>query len=386
MQGCIAIPAETVETVRKKRDIAVAATEDIGRHTVRSQRIERGVVHADHDVGGGRTAVGTRQGEPPRLLLPRLQVVAEGVPAHRELRVGFFELEVCRLLTQFAFVHEQQRDTQMMAEPLFVRHFEQGCLAREMQDCVADDAFLARQDTINPSLGEGCTHLETGRFLSRHHVARRIEPQVVLALQTLIGDGENGETCLERGRIALHVGFRLEVVMAGGQAPEHVGDGVLACRNEEVLHIPAVLREHAKHVALQRLVVARIEVNAPRLQLLATLLLRHVAPHAQRRAAKRQMRAALLRLAFRAEHIDVEPERLPPTQLLLIQFLRDGNGNAEPPLLIGVEGVDAVLLARSETLVPPALLPLIGSRDACSGHRPLAVSQGTTRQGDAIDG
>ena len=386
MQGCIAIPAETVETVRKKRHVAAATTEDIGRHIVGSQRIERGVVHADHDVGGGRTAVGTRQGEPPRLLLPGLQVVAEGVPAHRELRVGFFELEVCRLLTQFAFVHEQQRDTQMMAEPLFVRHFEQGCLAREMQDCVADDAVLARQDTIYPCFGKGRAHLEAGWLLCRHHVAGRVEPQVVTALQTLVRDGEDGEAGFVRSRVALDVGFRLEFIMTGGQATEHVGNGVLACRNEEVLHIPAVLREHAKHVALQRLVVARIEVNAPRLQLLATLLLRHVAPHAQRRAAKRQMRAALLRLAFRAEHIDVEPERLPPAQLLLIQFLRDGNSNAEPPLLIGVEGVDAVLLARSETLVPPALLPLIGSRDACSGHRPLAVGQGTTRQGDAIDG
>ena len=274
----------------------------------------------------------------------------------------------------------------MVAEPLFVRHFEQRCLVCEMQDCIADDAVLARQDAVNPSFGEGRTHLEAGRLLCRHDVAGRVEPQVVTALQTLIHDREDGEARFVRSRIALDVGFRLEFIMAGGQVSEHVGNSVFACRDEEVLHFPAVLREHAKHVALQRLVVARIEVKAPRLQLLATLLLRHVRRHAQRRAAKRQMRAALLRLAFRTEHFDAESERLSPAQLLLGELFRDGNGDAEAAFLIGVEGVDAVLLARGETLVPPTLLPLIGSRDACSGHRPLAVGQGTTRQGDAIDG
>ena len=174
--------------------------------------------------------------------------------------------------------------------------------------------------------------------------------------------------------------------MAGRQAPEHIGDGVFACRDVEVLHFLAVLCEHAKHVALQRLVVARIEVKAPRLQVLATLLLRHVRRDAERRAAKRQVRAALLRLAFRAEHIDVEPESLSPAQLLFIQFLRDGNGDAEAAFLVGVKGIDAVLLAWSKTPVPPTLLPLVGSRDACSSHRPLAVRLGTTCQSDAIDG
>ena len=88
----------------------------------------------------------------------------------------------------------------------------------------------------------------------------------MLADETLIGDGEDGEAGFIKCRIALHFGFCFEFVMTGRKASEHFGNGVAVCWNEEVLHFLAILSEHAKHVAINWLIVARIEVKAPRLE------------------------------------------------------------------------------------------------------------------------
>ena len=123
-QSRIARPVEPLVAARTKQHIAVATTIDCSAHIVRRQGIERCIVHANHDVRGGRTAVGSRQDESPLLFLPGLQVVAECVPMHREPCVGLFIPEVQHTMLELAFVYEHHRDTQMMAEALFVWHFE----------------------------------------------------------------------------------------------------------------------------------------------------------------------------------------------------------------------------------------------------------------------
>ena len=89
-----------------------------------------------------------------------------------------------------------------MAESLFVRYFEHRCLIGKMENCVANYAVLTRQDVIDPSIGKGRADLETGWLLCRHHIAWCVKPKVVLADETLIGNGEDGEACLIRCRIA----------------------------------------------------------------------------------------------------------------------------------------------------------------------------------------
>ena len=50
--------------------------------------IERSIIERGHEVGLGRLTVRREQLQGPGLLLPRLQVVAEGCPAVLELFVG----------------------------------------------------------------------------------------------------------------------------------------------------------------------------------------------------------------------------------------------------------------------------------------------------------
>ena len=204
VQGCIAIPAVPSEVSDTEEYVAVAMRKegDTRTHLIRSECIERSIVHANHDICRGWCAVGTRQGEPPLLLLSGLQMVAEGVPAHREPCLGLFKAEVKTFLLEVSFVDEECRDSQMMLEAFFVRHLYEHRLVGEVQQGVAHDAVLAIDDAVNPCIGQGGAYLEAGWLFGRDGVARCVEPQVVLANETLVGDGEDGEAGFIRCGIA----------------------------------------------------------------------------------------------------------------------------------------------------------------------------------------
>ena len=125
-----------------------------------------------------------------------------------------------------------------------------------MQYRVAHNAVLASHDAVYPCVGQGRAHLETCRLFCRDEFFGRIEPEIVLADETFVGDGEDGKTCLERCGIAFDFCLCTKVVHAGWQAAKHVGNRVAICWNIEVLHFPAVLHQDTKHIAINRLVVA----------------------------------------------------------------------------------------------------------------------------------
>ena len=85
----------------------------------------------------------------------------------------------------------------MMLEAFFVRHFHEHRLVGKVQQSVAHDTVLAIDDAVNPCVGQCRAYLETCRLLDRNGVARRVEPKVVLAKKTLVGDGEDGEACFK---------------------------------------------------------------------------------------------------------------------------------------------------------------------------------------------
>ena len=116
------------------------------------------------------------------------------------------------------------------------------------------------------------------------------------------------------------------------------------------------------------------------------MLFRDVAPHSKRRTAKRHTDAALLCLAFRTKHIDRELQGLSPFEVFIRKLFRNRNPDAELAFFVGIERIDVVRYAWTETPVPPALLPSISSRNTSICHWPLAVRHRLSCQSNAVNG